>query len=156
MRVARTIRGLTHRNTLVLRRVKVYFQLHPGTHGEPATRGIAGVAYVLRVGDRLVARGKTGEDGGIEMLLPAGQPAELEVFGTRYAIVMRGSLEDVATVEGQQRRLSILGYYADWVDGQVGRNTGVALLNFQADQGLKIRDEVHSDLRDRLVEQVGK
>jgi hypothetical protein len=157
MRVARTIQGLSHRNTLVFRKVKVYFQLHPGTHGEPATRGIAGVEWTLRVSDRVVARGTTAEDGSIDLLLPAGQPAELEAFATRYAIVMRGSLEDVATVEGQQRRLSLLGYYADSVDGMAGKNTAVAVLNFQADHAIKIRDnKVLADTRDKLVEEVGK
>ena len=48
MRVARTETGLPHRNTVVLRHLKIYFQRFPGKGGSDAERGIADVEYTLR------------------------------------------------------------------------------------------------------------
>jgi len=94
------------------------------------------VEYVARVGERVVARGTTDAEGAVELFVPGGQAAELEIFGTRYEIVVRAALEDVASIAGQQRRLQLLGYYAGAVDGEIGAGTGLGLLNFQADQEL--------------------
>jgi hypothetical protein len=155
MRVARTLKGLDHHNSLVLRRVKVYFQMHPGKHGQDATRGIADVEYTLRVGGRVVDRGKTAADGSVEMLLPASQEVELEALGTRYVVLLRGALEDVSTVKGYQQRLSILGYEIGEADGLHEARTDRAAMNFEADHGLEPDHKFGAHERQKLVSEAG-
>lgn len=136
MRVSRTAKGLNHHNTIRLRKLKVFFQRHPGKHGSAATRGISGVEYELKVGGRVVDKGKTKADGSIELLVPGGQKIQLKIFDTTYDVKIRGSLEKVTDRKGQQRRLTLLGYWLGDVDGTLGRKTDSAILNFQADQAL--------------------
>lgn len=156
MRVARTQKGLTHRNTLVLRRLKLWFQRFPGKHGTDADRGIAGADFVVRVEGRVVDKGQTGADGLVELLVPTGARAELEVFGTRYDLSLHPTLEPDTEVTGQQRRLSMLGYELGTIDGVVGRRTDRATLNFQADQTLDADGVVGANTRARLVNQFGE
>lgn len=156
MRAARTQKGLNHRNTLVLRRLKVYFQRFPGKGGSAADRGIADVDYVLRVDGRIVDKGKTAADGLIDLLLPAGMAAELKVFGTRYTVQLQPELEPVAEVKGQQRRLSMLGYELGGIDGTAAQKTDRAALNFQADQALGPDGVIGNATQGKLVSEFGE
>jgi hypothetical protein len=137
VRAARTQKDLPHKNTLVLRKLKVYFQRYPGKEGTDADRGIADAEYVLKVAGRVVDKGKTAADGLVELSIPAGYPAELEVFGTKYDVTIHNWMEPETVVLGQQRRLSMLGYELGDVDGNFGEKTDRAALNFQADKGLE-------------------
>jgi hypothetical protein len=137
MRVARTLKGLTHGNKLVLRRLKVYFQRFPGKHGSDTDRGIADVEYTFKVGGRVIDKGKTATDGSIEILIAAEQTAELEIFGTTFTVKIDNHLPSASDVTGHQRRLSMLGYDLGDVDGSFGQKTDRAALDFQADEGLE-------------------
>ena len=137
MRVARTQSGLSHGNTLRLRTLKVYFQRYPGKQGSDADRGIADVDYILRAAGRVVDKGKTAADGLIEMLVPAGVPIELEIFGTKYDVKVHPFMEPADQIQGQQRRLSMLGYELGEPDGLFQEKTDRATLAFQADQALQ-------------------
>lgn len=156
MRAARTQKDLPHKNTLVLRKLKVYFQRFPGKGGTDADRAINDVEYVLRVAGRVVDKGKTAADGSIEMMVPAGQPAELEIFGTKYDVKIHNWLEPETQVKGQQRRLSMLGYELGEPDGRFGEKTDRAALNFQADQGLEPDGIIGSGTRSRLKSEFGE
>ncbi|WP_394838683.1 peptidoglycan-binding protein [Pendulispora rubella] len=120
----------------MLRKLKIYFQLFPGKHGTDAERGVSGVDYTLKVDGRTVDQGKTAADGSVEVLVPAGQPAELVLLGTSYDLKIDNYLDAVGTVAGQQRRLSMLGYDVGTIDGQWGENSDRATLDFQGDEAL--------------------
>jgi hypothetical protein len=137
MRAARTQSDLPHKNTLVLRKLKVFFQRFPGKEGTDADRGINDADYVLKVEGRVVDKGKTAADGLIDLSIPAGFHTELEIFGTTYDVTIHNWLEAETTVKGQQRRLSMLGYELGDVDGNFGQKSDRAALNFQADKGLE-------------------
>ena len=156
MKIARTAKGLAHVNRLVLRAVKVYFQLHPGKHGEASTRGIAGIDYVVRVGDEIVDRGTSEADGAISLWLPPGQQVELEALGTRYQVIFEEWLDDVEQVKGYQARLALLGYEPGAIDGDHQARTERAMMNFVADQGLDPDQRFSAHERQRLVAEVGE
>jgi peptidoglycan hydrolase-like protein with peptidoglycan-binding domain len=156
MKAARTIQGLAHGNTLVLRKVKVYFQRFAGKHGTDADRGILDAEYTLKVGGRTVDKGKTAADGSVELLIPAEQPAELTVFGTTYALQIANHLESDTNLAGQQRRFSMLGYELGTPDGTWGRNSDAAALNFQGDSGLGPDGAVGANTRAKLTSTFGE
>lgn len=156
MRVARTLKDLPHKNTLALRKLKVYFQRFPGKAGTDADRGIADVEFVLRAGGRVIDKGKTAADGSIEMLVPAGLPVELEVFGTKYDVSIQPFLEPESQVKGQQRRLSMLGYELGKPDGTFGEKTDRAALSFQADQSLEPDGIVGNNTQSKLKSELGE
>jgi hypothetical protein len=156
MKVARTSEGLPHVNRLAIRRVKILFQLHPGRHGEPATRGIAGVEYVVRVDGRVVDRGTTDAEGALIVWVPAGQSVVLEALGTSYAVEPIDYLDDVNQVKGYQARLSLLGYELGAIDGDHKMKTELAMMNFVADQGLDPDKKLSAGERKRLVEELGE
>lgn len=156
MRAARTQKDLPHKNTLVLRKLKVYFQRYPGKGGGDADRAINDVEYTLRVAGRVVDKGKTAADGSIEMMVPAGQAAELEIFGTKYDVKIHDWLEPETQVKGQQRRLSLLGYELGNPDGNFGEKTDRAALNFQADQGLEPDGKIGSNTQSKLKSEFGE
>lgn len=155
-RAARTQQDLAHRNTLVLRRLKVYFQRFAGKGGADSDRGIADVEYVLKVGGRVVDRGKTAADGSVELQIPAGVAATLEAFGTTYDVTIANHLEAEAEVKGQQRRLSMLGYELGGVDGDMGAKTERAALGFQADTGLGPDGDIGTHTKARLKTEFGE
>src|SRR2546423_10558310 len=99
MRVARTETGLPHRNTVVLRHLKIYFQGFPGKDGSDAERGIADVEYTLRADGRVIDKSKTATDGLVNLLVPVGVPLELEIFGTKYPLKVHPYLEPVNQVK---------------------------------------------------------
>ena len=156
MKFARTADGLNHRNTLVFNTVKVYFQLYPGKDGSDADRGIAGLEWKLHGGGRVVAMGTTEADGSLTVAVPAGITTELEILGSRYTLKVVRSLEAVTTVEGKQRRLSLLGYELGGVDGSWGHKSNKATLNFQANRGLNPDGEVGPTTQGSLTSQFGE
>lgn len=126
------MRGATktpHGNTVTYRTVVIYFQWYPGTE---AASGIADEEYVLKIGSKQV-KGRLSAQGSVVLRLPAGSSGVLEIFGSRYEINVRGTIEALDTDRGVQRRLSMLGYELGNVDGIVGAKTDRAILNFQAD-----------------------
>lgn len=133
--VARQVIGAITHSTINTRTIKVYFQRWPGRdaasgieHGvSPKT-----VNYTITSGGRRTT-GTIGEEGLIEVPVPAGGRATLEVFGTTYTVTTIPALEDNATDRGRQRRLEALGYEHGGVDGIVGPKTDRSILNFQAD-----------------------
>ncbi|MBK8254161.1 MAG: peptidoglycan-binding protein [Polyangiaceae bacterium] len=156
MRVARTQKDLPHKNTLVLRKLKVYFQRFPGKGGTDADRAINDVEYILRAGGRVIDKGKTAADGSIEMIVPTGVPIELEVFGTKYDVKVHPFMEAENTAKGAQRRLSMLGYELGNPDGNVGEKTDRATLNFQADQSLEPDGVFGSNTESKLKSEFGE
>jgi hypothetical protein len=156
MRAARTEKDLPHKNTLVLRKLKIYFQRFPAKEGTDADRAINDVEYVVKVGGRVVDKGKTAADGSVEVQIPAGFPAQLEIFGTTYDLVIHNWLEAETDVKGQQRRLSMLGYELGDADGTFGEKTDRAALNFQVDKGLEPDGNVGSGTRSQLKTELGE
>lgn len=155
MRAARTQKDLPHKNTLVLRKLKVYFQRFPGKDGTNADRGIENVDYVLKVEGRLVDKGKSAADGLVELSIPAGFHATLEIFGTTYDVTIHNWLEAETTTKGQQQRLSMLGYELGDADGAFGRKVDRAALDFQADKGLEPDGIIGNTTRSRLKTEFG-
>jgi peptidoglycan hydrolase-like protein with peptidoglycan-binding domain/outer membrane protein OmpA-like peptidoglycan-associated protein len=119
------------------RTLKLYFQRFPGKDGADADRGVAGVEYLLKVDGSAVQSGTTAADGSVNVSVPIGHAASVDIFGTTYNITFYDTLEAETTVTGQQRRLSVLGYELGAFNGTVGEATDRATLNFQADQGLQ-------------------
>jgi hypothetical protein len=156
MRAARTQTDLPHKNTLALRKLKVYFQRFAGKDGTDAERAINDVEYILRAGGRVIDKGKTAADGSIDMLVPAGVPLELEIFGTKYDVAIHPFLEAETQVKGQQRRLSMLGYELGRVDGTFAEKTDRAALRFQADQGLEPDGNVGNNTQSKLKSEFGE
>jgi murein L,D-transpeptidase YcbB/YkuD len=156
MKVARTAEGLDHRNTLVFNTLVIHFQCFPDKHGSDADRAIAGVPWTLHAEGRVVATGSTEADGAVRLSVPAMAHTELEILGTRYRVQAVPHLEEVTTVRGQQRRLSMLGYDTGGVDGDFGRKTDKAVLDFQANHGLDPDGVVGNLTRTRLTSQFGE
>lgn len=155
--VSRTASGTRTGNTLVLRKVKVIFQVYPGTGGTDAERGIANVDFTVTVASHsLRATGRTAADGSLEIQIPAGSTADLNILGTVYPITVRTAIEGSTTTKGVQRRLNLLGYELGGVDGAVGQKTDRATLNVQADSDLDADGVIGSKTRSQLTTKFGE
>ncbi|MGC3999723.1 MAG: peptidoglycan-binding domain-containing protein [Anaeromyxobacter sp.] len=137
--------------------LELVLQRYPGTDGSDADRAIADVDYKLTVAGH-VSQGKTGADGKIHVALPANAKATLEMLGSTYEVTPVGALEAKDTVLGVQRRLQGLGYELGRVDGVVGVKTGLALLQFQADNAPldTLGDITHAATQEQLKTQYGE
>ena len=155
--VAKTASGTKTGNTVVLRRVKIIFQVFPGTGGTDAERGIAGVPYTMTVAaNGINANGTSAADGSVDLQIPAGATADLNILGTVYPISVRTTIEPGTTTKGAQRRLSLLGYELGGIDGQVGRKTDNATLNLQADSDLDADGKIGNLTRAQLRTKFGE
>jgi hypothetical protein len=125
-------------NTVIIRRVKIYFRQYPGPNRGGATGAIANASYVLRTGDAS-ASGSLDSEGAVNVGIPAGETVQLEVFGTTYELSLQGTLEAHTTIAGCKRRLLMLGYRAGPVDNTANERSDYALLDYQADHGLGVR-----------------
>lgn len=136
--VTKTGDGTLVFNTLVIRVVTIILQKYPGDLGPDADRAIADAPYtVYNDGvDLKIPNAKTGPDGSITLVVPAGIKVEVETLGSRYEIKILDKIEDLAKLEGAQRRLIQLGYPINKVDGNNTYFTDSEMLRFQADQGL--------------------
>lgn len=155
--VARTTSGTGSGNTVVLRRVKVFFQVYPGTGGTDAERGIGNASFRATINPAgTVIEGKTAADGGVELSVPAGASATVRIFDTDYPITVRTSLEPVGTTKGVQRRLSLLGYPLGAIDGVLGERTDLALLNLQADSDIDADGVIGPNSRNQVRTKFGE
>lgn len=136
-----------HPLTIRRRVATVYFQRSPGLPaGED--RGITGIAFRVQHEGETIQEGTTEADGKAEVRV-VGDEVTLELLHENaaiasYRITMRDEEpEDVTTLIGVQRRLRMLGYHlgdgggdGNGVDGEMGRMTDRAILEFQVDQEL--------------------
>ncbi len=155
--VAKTASGTKTGNTVVLRKVKVIFQVFPATGGTDAERGIAAAAYTVTVAKSgITANGTTAADGSVEVSIPAGETADLKILGTTYPITVRTTIESRTTTKGAQRRLSLLGYELGGIDGQAGKKTYNATQHFQADSDLDADGQIGNLTRTQLKTKFGE
>jgi len=155
--VAKTASGTGTGNTLVLRQVKVIFQVFPGTGGTDAEGAIAGVPFTVAVAAPGVnASGTTAADGSVDLQIPSGTTANLTILDTVYPITVRRTIEPRTTTKGAQRRLSLLGYELGGIDGQVGKLTDNATSNLQADSDLDADGVIGNLTRTQLQTKFGE
>lgn len=139
-KVARSSQAQVNRNKLRVHRVKLYFQLYPGTKGKDKERGIGSemdVEYELYIDQRFSQKGVIGKDGSIEMLIPSSADVELYTLGSVYKISPYANLAPHDTVLGAQQRLRLLGYFTREPDDEYDAEFDRAVLNYQADHGLR-------------------
>ncbi len=130
-------------NTVNRRRVRIFFQRFAGTN---AASGIAGLDFSFTINGGPAITGVTPADGKIEMLLAAGDTAQLSILGSQYDVsLLVGGLHPVAELRGLQQRLNMLGYNAGALQGdntapvtagienQSTVETELAITNFQSD-----------------------
>ena len=158
--VSKSASGTGHGNTVTMTAVKIMFQVFPGIKGTDAQRGIAGVPYTLSLdgGKTTIAAAsfKTSVDGGVTFFVPSNTPAILKIFDTEYDISALNAIEPKTTNKGVQRRLSLLGYELDDVDGDLGKKTDRSLLNFQADSDLNADGKINALTQNRLAGDFGE
>ena len=135
--VSRAAKGYQNKNRLRFHKIKVYAQRFPGKIGTDAERAVTKTPdYHLYVDGNITQSGKLAADGSVELYIPGGSKAVLEMLGTKYEIEVLLNLEKHDTLLGTQRRLNLLGYYEAKVDNKYGARTDAAALDFQADNGL--------------------
>lgn len=151
--VTRSASGTATPSTLVLDVVDLFFQVYPGTTTRNGTNiGIANVSYTVQIGSNPAQTFTTNTDGRARVSIPAGSSATVRIFDTDYVVTSRDTLEAVTTLAGQQRRLQMLGFELgpSGVDGNRGRRTEKAILDFQADANLSIDGIAGSNTRNQL------
>ena len=141
-------------NTINRRRVRIFFQRFPGTR---AASGIQGLDFTLTIGTATPITGTTPADGKVELVLAAGETANLQILGSTYQIqLLVGGLFPVAQLRAVQQRLNMLGYQAGALQTPVApippvlANTSFnqnaatehAIVNFQSDNGPLVIDGV--------------
>lgn len=152
-------------NTVNRRRVEIFFQRFPGTN---AASGIAGLDFTITVNGGPAIVGVTPADGKIEILLAAGDTAQLNILGSAYNVsLLVGGLHPVAELRGVQQRLNMLGYNAGAlqagttaastpapppvppqvaldpaIESQSTLGTELAIYNFQADNDPLFNDAI--------------
>ena len=164
--LSRLVSDSTAHNTLDSRTIEVFFHKSP-SWAESDTRGIEQLNYEIVAGGVTVRSGTTEADGRIEIPVSGGQ-AELrlkvgeDAVATYQFILRDDALEAGDTIAGVQRRLRILGYHLghagpslDGVDGDLGRNTDRAILDFQIDNQLAIDGAVGRGTLNQINDIVG-
>lgn len=146
--------GVTNR--FIVASVIIYFQKYPGTSGSDSERGISGLPFTVSVDGAIIQTGTTGADGRIVLKFPRDKVAHLNILGSTYEIKIDRHLEPIDTNQGIQRRLYMLGYENDAVDGVIDRETDYAILSFQADNGLDTNGAITSNLQSQLRNLVGE
>ena len=141
-------------NTINRRRIQIFFQRFAGTN---ARSGIAGLAFSVTVNGGPAVTGTTPADGKVEMLLSAGDTAQLSILSSQYDVsLLVGGLHPVVELRGVQQRLNMLGYNAGAIQGdttppitappvienQSTLETELAMLNFQADNDPLFADAI--------------
>jgi peptidoglycan hydrolase-like protein with peptidoglycan-binding domain len=141
-------------NTVNRRRIQIFFQRFAGTN---ARSGIAGLEFTITVTGVTTAPQRTPADGKVEILLAAGDTAQLNILGSRYDVsLLVGGLHPVAELRGVQQRLNMLGYNAGALQGdntaaitappavenQSTLETELAISNFQADNDPLFADAI--------------
>jgi hypothetical protein len=132
-------------NTINRRRIQIFFQRFAGTN---AASGIAGLNFTVTINGGPAVGGVTPANGKVEILLAAGDTAQLSILGSQYDVsLLVGGLHPVAELRGVQQRLNMLGYNAGALEGtnltavtapptienQSTVETELAMSNFQAD-----------------------
>ncbi len=153
--VSPTGSGTTSHNTFVVHVVRLVLQTYPGTAGTETERAISSVTYKVTIGKAAITA-TTGANGTIELHIPAGLKATVDALGTTFAVTPLAHIEDATKTRGWQRRLQHLGYAIDAIDGVVGKKTGTATLEFQADNNLDTDGVVGSLTRNKINSAVGE
>lgn len=153
-------------NTINRRRIQIFFQRFAGTN---ARSGIAGLDFTVTVNGVTTAPRQTPADGKVEILLSAGDTAQLNILGSQYDVsLLVGGLHPVAELRGVQQRLNMLGYNAGLplqagntaastpapppvppqvaldpaIESQSTLGTELAIYNFQADNDPLFNDAI--------------
>ena len=125
-----------HASTLVT--LKVIFQKYPGTAGTDADRAIANVPVHIRVIGVSERDVQTAADGSVNVTMPQNGTAVIETLGTQYVLTALDALENVNNLDGVKRRLEILGHDVGTINTTMDQDTERAVLNFQADNGIRM------------------
>jgi hypothetical protein len=168
--ITRLVPGAPGFNTLNIRSVDIFLQKSPGKpRGD--VRGINSLSFQVVKDGAVIQNGTTGADGRIRMRIQGGV-STLQLLGStpaaEYEVSIRDdAIEAVATPEGQQRRLRMLGYQighdgpeGNGVDGTVAPGVAMdrAILEFQTDQAarnLAIDSIVGNNTRNALTSEAG-
>jgi hypothetical protein len=162
--VQRVLEGLSHFNTIAMPIVKIRFQVAPGTG---TGLGINGVPFQVLVGGAAVHAGTTDPNGEVTVPIPfiAAGNCVLRIFDTEFPLDFRPALDAVTTESGQLQRMDQMGYVtgyqlSDTIEPSVDvtRNTERSrqcCLNFQADAGIAIDDDIGPQTRGQLTTQAG-
>ena len=135
--VSRSSSSQQNKNRLRFHRVKIYAQRFPGKIATDAERAVTDQpAYEVKIDGTACQWGQVKPDGSVEVFIPGGTQASLELLGTSYDIKVLHEIEAHDTLLGCQRRMNLLGYYEYAVDDKWGARTDGATLDFQADNGL--------------------
>ena len=113
--LSRFIRGSSLFNTLNSRTVEITMQRSPG-NPQGDKRGIDKLDYKVEINDREVVKGKTSQDGKIEVRIRGGSPSILKLLHNNNVVAsyeVTSSTDALAaktTTLGQKQRLRMLGY----------------------------------------------
>jgi len=146
--------------------VPIFFQKSPDAPSGDV-RGVRGLDFQV-TSSGTIQTGTTGPDGRIDVRVPVGGSATVEllfngrVVATYTVTVDDGTPDAVTKVSGQQQRLRALGYQighsgadGDGVDDTMGALTESAILDFQADQGILMDAVVGRVTQGRLTTRAG-
>ena len=156
-------------NTIVVRTVEVYLQRSPSnSESDTDIRGVEALTWRVTSGGTEIQSGTTEDSGLIEVQVRGAVDSILELTheGTtvaQYRVRIRDTgYEPDTELAGVQRRLMQLGYHVghesddgDGVDGDMGRKTDKAIMDFQVDEKIDIDGVIGSDVRTRLNDQCG-
>ena len=143
--ITRLVPGSPGFNTINVRTVDIFLQKSPGRPSGDV-RGINVLSFQVVKDGGVIQSGTTGPDGRIRMRIQGGVSTLRLTGGTpasEYEVSIRDdAAEAVATPEGQQRRLRMLGYHIGHADPEGNGVDGAAvpipevdrsILEFQAD-----------------------
>jgi len=156
--VSRSGATQSNKNILRVHRIKVFVQRYPGKFGSDDERATGDkVEYTVYVDGKFSQSGNLEVDGSVEVFIPGGKKAELEVLGTKYEIEPIIALEPHDTLKGVQRRLRLMGYFRSDIDDKWDGEFDQAVINFQADHGLDPNGEALAALTcDKIKSEFGE
>jgi hypothetical protein len=166
--VARLVPSSTAHNTLNLPpAIPIHFQRSPD-FPQGDVRGIDGMDFQVLTGGAVVQVGRTGRDGRIDVRVPAGGTATVQLMQNGASVaeyevsIDSGALGAVNSLTGQQQRLRMLGYQighagadGNGVDGNLSLVFERSMLDFQADQALLPDAIVGAQTSGRLTTRAG-
>ena len=162
--VARTAEGLTHLNTLGVPTLPVRFQTAPGAG---PSLGIPAAPFAITFNSLPIGAGDTNSDGEVPVpLFPLLMgTVTVRIFDTDYELTLHPGLQALTRLDGQQKRMEVLGYVTGYLN--VGNLTDTpdsnadnpetqqAIMNFQTDRKLAIDGAIGPATRGALKTAAG-
>lgn len=142
-KVARSSFTVSNVNRLRFHKVKVFLQHFAGNFHTESDRAITleddqNIEYSVYIDGNFSQSGLLALDGSVDVYIPAGKQAILQVLGAQYTLCPVSDLAPFDSLQGVQQRLTLLGYLDATDEANLRTKLEHATVRFQMDYQIAI------------------